>query len=281
MATCITNEYNNLLSNIYIDKSKHVEKFSQFSIIIFLTEYIIDDISCIMKLEKIPTETLRQKIYEQLKQKIISAEILPGELITINDLAAKFGVSIIPVREALWQLESEKAILIQSNRKICVNNLNAKEMEEILRIRLILESDAAERACDLIPENDLPKIKHLIESMEESLNKHRSFLSLNTQFHFLIYSYADSPLLLHLIQLLWARVGPYLHITGDKGRDHSDAMKCHHKMFEALLERHKQDFKKWLCEDLAQAARYILPRLRDANKTTELLNLATKSQPKK
>lgn len=230
-----------------------------------------------MKLEKISTHTLRQKIYEQLKQKIISAEILPGEMITINGLAAEFGVSAIPVREALWQLESEKVIVIHSNRKICVNNLSFKEMEEVLRIRLILESDAAEKACDLIPDCKLPQIKHLLDSMEASIDKHKRYLSLNSQFHFAIYSYADSPLLLHIIHLLWARIGPYLHITGEKGRDHSASMKCHHKMFEALLARRKTDLRKWLCEDLSQAASYIAPRLGDANATEELPHLALKS----
>jgi DNA-binding GntR family transcriptional regulator len=234
-----------------------------------------------MKLEKISIETLRQKIYEQLKQKIISAEILPGEVITINGLAREFGVSLIPVREALWQLESEKIIIIRSNRNICVNNLSAKEMEEALRIRLILESDAAEKACDHVPDAELPKIKHLLDDMEASIDNNRRFLSLNTQFHFAIYSYSDSPLLLHIINWLWARIGPYLYITGEKGRDHSVSMKCHQKMFEALLARHKLDLKKWLCEDLNQAASFIVPRLGDANVTGELPHLATKSQPKR
>lgn len=240
-----------------------------------------------MKLEKITPETLRQKIYQHLKRKIISAEILPGELMTISGLAADFGVSIIPVREALCQLESENIIVIHSNRKISVNNLSSKEMKEILWIRLMLESEAAERACDLIPDSELPQIKHLLDSMQSaSIDKHKSkrYLSLNTQFHFAIYSYADAPLLLDIIIRLWARIGPYLHIIGEKGRDHSASVKCHHRMFEALLARHKMDLKKWLCEDLNRAASFIIPRLGDVgdnNGTVELPYLAPKSQPKR
>ena len=71
-----------------------------------------------MVLEKITTVTLRQKVYEQLRSKILGAELLPGEVISLRGLAEKFGVSILPVREAVWQLESEKILVVESNKKI-------------------------------------------------------------------------------------------------------------------------------------------------------------------
>ena len=99
-----------------------------------------------MGIEKISVKTMRQEVYDQLRDKIISAEILPGESISLRELAAKFGVSLMPVREALWQLESERIIVIESNKRIHVNTLTAKEMDEALRLRVLLESMAAERA---------------------------------------------------------------------------------------------------------------------------------------
>jgi DNA-binding GntR family transcriptional regulator len=96
-----------------------------------------------MAFEKIAVKTIRQEVYEQLRDKIISAEILPGESISLRDLAGKFGVSLMPVREALWQLESERIIVIESNKRIHVNSLTAKEMEEALRLRVMLETLAA------------------------------------------------------------------------------------------------------------------------------------------
>ena len=97
-----------------------------------------------MVIERISVKTLRQEVYDQLRDKIISAEILPGEAVSLRGLAEKFGVSLMPVREALWQLESERIIVIESNKRIRVNTLTAKEMEEALRLRLLLESTAAE-----------------------------------------------------------------------------------------------------------------------------------------
>ena len=119
-----------------------------------------------MVIEKIAVKTLRQEVYDQLRDKIISADILPGETISLRELAQKFGVSLMPVREALWQLESERIIVIESNKRIRVNTLTAKEMEEALRLRLMLESTAAERACDLRPESALPKVRKQLEALQ-------------------------------------------------------------------------------------------------------------------
>ena len=71
-----------------------------------------------MVIEKITTVTLRQKVYEQLRANILGADILPGEIISLRGLAEKFGVSILPVREAVWQLESENILVVESNKRI-------------------------------------------------------------------------------------------------------------------------------------------------------------------
>jgi len=218
-----------------------------------------------MAIEKISVKTFRQEVYEQLRDKIISAEILPGESISLRDLAGKFGVSLMPVREALWQLESEKIIVIESNKRINVNTLTAKEMEEALRLRVLLESMAAERACDLRPESEIPRLKRLIESMEASTERPKTYMRKNTQLHFSIYAHSDSPLLLEIIERLWARVGPYVYTYAISTHNLSYAMKCHWEIFEAFRDRDKEKIKTALREDLESTARIIIPSLEKSN----------------
>ena len=214
-----------------------------------------------MAIEKISVKTLRQEVYDQLRDKIISAELLPGETVSLRGLAEKFGVSLMPVREALWQLESERIIVIESNKRIRVNTLTAKEMEEALRLRLLLESTAVERACDLRPDGAIPKVKGLLEAMETSLDRPKIYMRRNTQFHFSIYSYADSPLLLEMLNRLWARVFPYTFLHAILNRDKTQAMKSHWRMFEGFAERDKKKIKDALREDLERAAGIIIPAL--------------------
>ena len=219
-----------------------------------------------MGIEKISVKTLRQEVYDHLRDKIISAEILPGESISLRELAAKFGVSLMPVREALWQLESEKIIVIESNKRIHVNTLTAKEMEEALRLRVLLESMAAERACDLRPDEEIPKLKRLLESMEASTERPRTYMRKNNQFHFSIYSHSDSPLLLEIIGRLRARVGPYVYNYAiSRTNNLSYTMKCHWEMFEAFKDRDKKKIGEAVQEDLESTARIIIPSLEKSN----------------
>jgi DNA-binding GntR family transcriptional regulator len=215
-----------------------------------------------MILEKISAKTIRQKVYERLRDKIISAEILPGESISLRDLAEKFGVSLMPVREALWQLESEKIIVVESNKRIRVNSLTAKEMEEALYLRIMLESMAAERACDLMAESEIPKLKRLLENMEASRERPKIFMRKNTQFHFAIYTLADSPLLLEIIEGLWARVGPYVYSFVIGKQDLSRSILSHREIFKGLAARDKPRLVQGLREDLEIAGKIIISALR-------------------
>jgi len=218
-----------------------------------------------MAIEKISVKTLRQEVYDQLRDKIISAEILPGETVSLRGLAEKFGVSLMPVREALWQLESERIIVIESNKRIRVNILTAREMEEALRLRLLLESTAAERACDLRPDAAIPKVKALLEAMETSVDRPKIYMRRNTQFHFSIYSYADSPLLMEMLNRLWARVFPYAFTYAILNQDKTNAMKSHGKMFEGFAQANKKKITDALREDLEAAGRLIIPALEKLN----------------
>ena len=214
-----------------------------------------------MLIEKIAVKTLRQEVYDQLRDKIISADILPGETISLRELAQKFGVSLMPVREALWQLESERIIVIESNKRIRVNTLTAKEMEEALRLRLMLESTAAERACDLRTESALPKVRKQLEALQSAADRPKIFMRRNSQFHIAIYSLADSPLLLEMIERLMARVGPYVYTYAIAAQENTRAYEHHDLMYRGLAERNKKIITEALREDLEAAARIIIPVL--------------------
>ena len=222
-----------------------------------------------MVIEKIAVKTLRQEVYDQLRDKIISADILPGETISLRELAQKFGVTLMPVREALWQLESERIIVIESNKRIRVNTLTAKEMEEALRLRLMLESTAAERACDLRPESALLKVKKQLEALQSAADRPKVFMRKNSQFHISIYSLADSPLLLEIIERLMARVGPYVYTYAIAPQNNTRVHGHHDKMYQGLVERNKKTITEALREDLEAAARIIIPALEEEAKKKE------------
>jgi len=215
-----------------------------------------------LPLKKVINKTLRQTVYERIRKSIITAELLPGELMSLRQLATSLGVSQMPVREALLQLEREKVVVIESNKSIRVNKLNSKELDEILWIRLALETMAAERACELRPDSCLPRLKALVAEMWDSTEGPKEYFKKNVQLHFGIYKLAKSPNLLQIIDGLWARIGPYLNIQMS-GLAHirKVAMFCHERMYQALAERDKAEMQKALEEDLRRTADRIRPLL--------------------
>jgi DNA-binding GntR family transcriptional regulator len=215
----------------------------------------------IMKLDPISTKTFRQRVYDQLKKKIISAEIHPGQVMTLQGLADQLGVSLMPIREALRQLESEQVIVVESNKRIYVNTLTAPEMEEILRIRLVLESMAAEAACALRPDSSVSKIKALLDTLEADFADPKKHMIANSQFHLGIYAHSESPILLRIIEGIWTRIGPYFVISST-GVGNREALRWHRGMFEAFAKRNKKKMKECLRGDLKGAARVIIPYLK-------------------
>lgn len=217
-----------------------------------------------MVIEKITNVTLRQKVYDQLRTKILGAELLPGEIISLRGLAEKFGVSILPVREAVWQLESEKILVVESNKRIQVNHLTSLEFREVLNLRLLLEAEAVDKACKNRPSKAIPRVERIFMAMKKLAGvNHKAYIKKNDEFHKAIYTYADSPLLLDLIQRLLARVNPYVYLYAMQQRDHlTSAMGCHQDMLTGFSNGDSKATIEALHHDLNGAAEWILPQLK-------------------
>ena len=87
----------------------------------------------LMQFPKISAATLRKHVYELLREAIINGKVLPGQSISLQSLSSQFGVSLQPIREALWQLESEEIILLESNRPVRDGGILHRELGKILK----------------------------------------------------------------------------------------------------------------------------------------------------
>lgn len=210
---------------------------------------------------KIDSKTLREKIYDQLRQEIVFGDYLPGQTVTLRNLAERYGVSIIPVREALWQLESERVVVIERNKMVRVNMLTAKDLNEVLAIRLFLESRLASKACEKREESILPILSSLVTEMNTHAGDSRTFLSKNSEFHFAIYRAADMPIHFQIINNLWARMGPYLSLQAKEITAVTQSRLHHRHMVDALASKDVRGLVAALRHDLEDAAHFIMPLL--------------------
>ncbi len=215
-----------------------------------------------MNISKIPNKTLRQLVYEELKERIISADLLPGQEINIIEIAQKMGVSTMPVREALRQLDSEHIVVVQNKRSSRINELTRDEFEEILRIRLNLETLAGQSACELRTERDIKRIEKIIADMQGAGLNLKAYLRKNRELHFEIYKLANMPILTNIIDGLWARIGPYFNLQIFIKEHLDEFLISHQNMCRALRMQDKALMAEALKIDMQSAAHRIRPLLK-------------------
>jgi len=221
-----------------------------------------------MAIEKIDKQTLREKIYAALREQIILGEILPGQAVTLKDLSEQFDVSIIPVREALFQLESEGVIVRRTNRDYRVNTLNLRQFKEIYKIRFINEIYIARRSFRNRTHAMERELEGILEELKGSVGTPKTYVQKNHDFHFLVYKYGRMPILLEVINGLWARVGPYLTINAQI-EDLGASFQNHQDMFDALSGEDEKRFVSILRKDIHFSYAILKPFIQRLEKDTE------------
>jgi DNA-binding GntR family transcriptional regulator len=121
------------------------------------------------QVNRLERSTLLDHVYRQLTELILDGEIAPGQSITINSLADAFGVSAMPVREALQRLTAERVLTVISGRTIGVPPLSAERFYDLLRVRLEVEALASEWASEFITADDLAQLESFINEMDTTI----------------------------------------------------------------------------------------------------------------
>ena len=167
-----------------------------------------------------------------IRELVITGELGPGEQLRQRDLALRFGVSQTPVREAMRRLESEGLLVCDTHRGFTVVMPGDGRTEENFQIRAALESLGAALAARKIDADGLARLRDLNEQMRALADDDPRYPELNREFHFTVYSYARSPLLLSLMRLLWAS----LHGGPRVSRTHAESARQHDEILAALAD---------------------------------------------
>jgi DNA-binding GntR family transcriptional regulator len=210
-----------------------------------------------MVIQPIRSTTLQEAVYNEIFRAIVSGAIPPGNKLTLEDLAQKLNVSIMPVREAIRKLEAGNLISIKKNRRIVVKELSSENLKEILNIRLILEGLAVKRASKIRSDASINQLEKFIDKMEICKDE-EIYLRTNREFHRAIYNEANLPILLEMIDILWERISPYLHILLKQEKlENIRAIKNHKGMLQGMRKKSPNEVCKWLKKDLVDAAEII------------------------
>jgi DNA-binding GntR family transcriptional regulator len=149
--------------------------------------------------------TAQEAILVELRRFIVTGTLRPGEKIVQDALAAKLGVSRVPLREALKILEGEGQVTYAAHRGYSVTELSLSDLLEVYRIREILEAEAITVAMPQITADDIGRLEQAERDVQASarIADLIAMTSANRRFHFVLIDACALPRLVWLIRLLW------------------------------------------------------------------------------
>jgi DNA-binding GntR family transcriptional regulator len=181
--------------------------------------------------------TIQDNVYGKLRELILNGGIEPGRTMTVQSLSEAFGVSAMPVREAMHRLVAEKALTVVAGRSVGIPPLSADRLEDLRRVRIAIEGTAVTWAAERISPEALVHLDGLIDEMEQAKTERdrARYVPANRDFHFTIYRAAGSDTLLSAIESLWLQIGPYFNLLN--ATDNWGASNIEHKSIQAALAR--------------------------------------------
>jgi len=146
--------------------------------------------------------TLRGRVFNQIREAILSGKYKSGEELRESTIGQELGVSRTPVREALRQLELEGLVKIVPNKGAQVINLSEKDIKDIYAIRSHLEGLCARWACENITSEQIDALEEIVylSDFHAGKNHYEQMLDLDNKFHEIIYEASESKMLRHLLK---------------------------------------------------------------------------------
>jgi DNA-binding GntR family transcriptional regulator len=206
--------------------------------------------------------TVKDQLVNHLRDDIVRGSFEPGEHLRLEDIAVRFDISTMPVREALRDLESEGLVTIYPHRGAVVTELTAEDLEDIYDIRATLEAMATRLAVPRMTEAIFEDLALIIERMDEQLGHVASLVKLNHQFHSTLYCASGRRHLCDLNHTLRYRTQHYLHAYMDDLGSMALAQGEHRAILKACQRGHVEEAAELVGEHVAEVGRAIVDFLR-------------------
>jgi DNA-binding GntR family transcriptional regulator len=171
-----------------------------------------------------------------LRDAIRSGELADGSELNQIALADRFGVSRVPVREAMRQLQAEGWIDAKRHQRAVVRGISRERILEILELRTVIETFLIEKCIATIAGAGIARLTALCDEMEATAD-HPHWLELNQTFHSELYASANSATATELLEQLGAQVERYIRSHGEHISREREA-DAEHRAILAAVGRH-------------------------------------------
>jgi DNA-binding GntR family transcriptional regulator len=157
-----------------------------------------------------PDESAGGRVTHSLRQRVLSGELKPGSPLSQSRIAADYGVSRMPVRDALQVLAGEGLVDLRPSVAV-VRELSISELQELYELRGAVEPMLTRLAVPNVGRAEIAKMTMLAETMEANPAP-ADWLQNNARFHRLVYSCASRPRAIELVDQLRRLTDRYLYL---------------------------------------------------------------------
>jgi len=217
-------------------------------------------------------QTLKDKAYEEIKSAIIKNEMRPGQLLSIDGLAAMLDTSPTPVREALAVLSSEGLVSIEPHRRLRVFPLTEEAIKEAYEVRLVLEVWAARETSRKVESS--PALRRSLQALRTAVTRmldqspgelpKEASVGVDLKLHDILTGSVDNKLMRELLDLMGSRsMRIRTYVESDREpRNESVITKEHLEIIQQLLAGNSRMAQKAVVSHLRRAEERTLKTLR-------------------
>ncbi len=205
-----------------------------------------------------PRGELQAEVSQRLRTALMAGQFVPGQMLSLRQLAHQLGTSPMPVRGALGQLIASGVLETLPSGSVAVGRMTPRRFVEITRARKALEGMAAEMACRNAAPRLLPELQRINERLHRAIADRDilACLRLNQAFHFTLYAASESEVLPPLIESLWLRAGPFMYFSLAAPATPWDAS-GHDRVIAALRRGDARATRQAIEQDIGGSATYL------------------------
>ena len=204
---------------------------------------------------------LSEDVARFVRKRIFDGTYSAGEYVRLDQLAAELGISVTPVREALFELRAEGLLAQQPRRGFVVLPVTGRDLTDVANVQAHVGGELAARAATNIDDDQLRELKEIQAQLEEAYadGDDERTVRLNHEFHRAINVAADSPKLAQLM-LQITRYAPESVFPTITGWPHQ-SIKDHRRVVAALAKHDSELARKAMSEHLAAGAAPLIEHL--------------------
>jgi DNA-binding GntR family transcriptional regulator len=222
--------------------------------------------------EPIQHESLVTVAAARLRDAILKGEMNPGEAIPVRALQESLGISHIPIREALRQLEAEGLVVVPPRRMPMVAGVALEELSAIYELRKMIEIPTARRAIENAKPADAVRVGRAFEEFARHAEDTRApeYWEAHTRFHWALIETGANAWTRRILERLWRTNERYVRLFVSTFGSPEDAMRLHVQLLEAFesgdadrlaeaFEVHFDETERVVCEGYLASTRQHSP----------------------